>query len=136
MITYSLLPPIKYPLATKYYQNHGIKSRVSGNNIVMVARKENNIIAVAKLAPIEELWFLTGVYVDSSLRGLGIASGLINQISKQQPIVYSFPYAHLVTFYQKLGFLLIAPDLLPYELNQRFHAYVQQGRDIVAMIKQ
>ena len=136
MITYALLPPIKYPLATKYYQGHGIKNRVSANNIVMVARKDNVIIGVAKLAPVDELWLLTGVHVDSSLRRLGIASELISQLCKQQTTIYSFAYEHLITFYQELGFLLTPPDLLPYELTQRFNAYVKQGRNIVAMSKQ
>jgi len=135
MITYSLLPKIQYPLATKYYRSQGIKNRVSSNNLIMVARKDNIIIGVAKLTLIDDLFFLTGVHVDSQLRGQGIASELISQLCRQQSIIYTFPYLHLIDLYQKLGFLHTTEDLLPYELTQRFNAYVKQGRNIVAMIK-
>jgi len=135
MITYSLLPKIQYPLATKYYRSKGIKNKASSNNIIMIARDNNVIIGVAKLTLIDDLLFLTGVYVDSQLRGQGIASELIRQLCKQQSTIYTFPYVHLITLYQKLGFLHTTEDLLPYELTQRFNAYVKQGRNIVAMIK-
>jgi len=136
MITYSLLPKVKYPLATKFYKNHGIKSRVSSDNIVVIARENNVIIGVAKLAPINDLWFLTGVYIDLEQRGQGIGSELITQLCQQKTTIYTFPYAHLTALYQKLGFLNATSDLLPYELTQRFDAYTKQGRNIVAMIKQ
>jgi N-acetylglutamate synthase-like GNAT family acetyltransferase len=136
VITYQLLPPIKFPLVNKYYQAHRAGGRAASNNVVMVARHNNEIVGVARLAPIDQLWFLTGVHVDEGQRCLGIASQLINQLAEQQSCIYSFPFEHLVAFYERLGFQLVTPDSLPCELAQRFNAYVKQGRKILAMIKQ
>lgn len=137
LITYQLLPPIKSPLVNKYYKSHrvSVSSSASSNNVIMVARNNHDIVGVARLAPINSEWFLTGVHVDEQYRNAGIAGELINCLVKQQPVIYSFPYQHLVTFYQRLGFELVTPESLPCELAQRFNAYVKQGREIVVMIR-
>ncbi len=135
MITYENLSQIKYPLVTKYYQRQRINNRASGNNLVVVARQKNEIIGVARLAPINQLWFLTGVHVDEEMRSQGIAQNLIAMLCQQQNIIYSFPYSHLLSFYEQLGFETVELDKLPCELAQRFTAYVKQGRDIIVMIK-
>lgn len=101
----------------------------------MVARNNHDIVGVARLVPINSEWFLTGVHVDEPYRNAGIAGELINCLAKQQSVIYSFPYQHLVTFYQRLGFELVTPESLPCELAQRFNAYVKQGREIVVMIR-
>lgn len=135
MITYEILSQIKYPLVTKYYQKHRINNRASGNNIVTIARYNNDIVGVARLSPINELWFLTGVHVDEIMRHQGIAKNLITMLCDQQPIIYSFPYSHLLSFYEKQSFEMVAFEKLPCELAQRFNAYTKQGRDIIAMMK-
>ena len=133
--SYQLLSPIKYPLAGKYYQAQGSKSRVPSNNIVAVVKHCGEIIGAARLAPIDEYWFLTGVHTNENHRSRGIANTLISILTDQREIIYSFPYQHLVTFYQRLGFELVTPESLPCELAQRFNAYVKQGREIVVMIR-
>lgn len=135
MYLFQLLPPIKYPLAGKYYQAHGMSGRVSSNNIVTIARNNGDIVGVARLAPINDYKLLTGVHVDKQHRGLGVASELINLLTYQQTVAYSFAFSHLQPFYEQLGFQLITPDCLPCELAQRFNAYVKQGRKIIAMIR-
>jgi len=140
MNSFQILPPIKYPLASKYYQAHRVGGRVASNNIVTVARNNNDIIGVARLSPVKHLWLLTGVHVDEGHRGQGIASELIVLLTSQQGnlefrAIYSFPYSHLQHFYEQLGFELITPDSLPCELAQRFNAYVKQGRKILAMMR-
>ncbi|MGB0834513.1 MAG: GNAT family N-acetyltransferase [Psychrobium sp.] len=135
MYSIEQLPAIMIPLANKYYKTHKVGGSASGNNIVMVARKNGNIVGIARLAPIQEHWFLTGVHVAESERGQGIASQLIKALCGQQPQVYSFPYQHLEAFYNNLGFTLMPPEQIPSEIAARFVAYSKQGRKIVAMIK-
>jgi len=135
VITYQLLPAIKAPLINKYYKAHHVSGSAASHNIVMVARYDQAIVGVARLVPIDQLWFLTGVHVDESQRGLGIASELVRQLCIQQKEIYSFPFDYLMPFYKRLGFELVTPDDLPCELAQRFNAYVKQGRKILAMMR-
>ncbi|NRA53522.1 MAG: GNAT family N-acetyltransferase [Gammaproteobacteria bacterium] len=144
-INYQQLPAIKLPLANKFYRQVGARAKASGGDMVWVARDNSTaksatstavIIAVARLAPIVNKYhLLTGVYVDDNYRQQGIASQLIEALVNQQSPCYTFALNHLELFYLRLGFEPIADDNLPCELAQRFRAYQQQGRKIVAMIK-
>ena len=101
-----------------------------------VARDKSTIIAVARLSPIiQQYWLLTGVHVGNTYRGQGTASQLIKQLVAPPNQVYTFALSSLRDFYRQLGFIEIAINNLPCELAQRFNAYQQQGRDIIAMIK-
>jgi len=135
VITYQLIPTIKSPLVNKYYKLHRVSGSAASHNIIMVARSGHDMVGVAQLAPIDKLWFLTGVHVDENQRGLGIASELVKQLCAQQKEIYSFPFDYLMPLYERLGFELVTPDHLPCELAQRFNAYVKQGRQIIAMIR-
>lgn len=122
------------PLANKYYKAQGVSSSAAKSNRVMVARKNNEIIGIARLAPIGKYWFLTGVHVTENDRGQGVASQLIRALCALQPDIYSFPHQHLVGLYQSLNFTQLSLQELPTELTARFLAYSKQGRKIVAMI--
>jgi len=138
MVNYQQLPAIKLPLANKFYQQVGARGKASGGDTVWVARDNETtaIIAVGRLAPIaNQFHLLTGVYVSENYRQQGIASQLINALVQQQSPCYTFALSHLSDFYQRLSFVPVAEDDLPCELAQRFRAYQQQGRQIVAMIK-
>jgi N-acetylglutamate synthase-like GNAT family acetyltransferase len=136
-IDYRLLPAIKLPLANKFYREVNARGKASGGDVVSVARDISTgaIVAVARLAPIKDDKLLTGVYVAAPYRQRGIASLLIKHLVHQHPSCYTFALTHLTDFYLRLGFTLVADDDLPCELAQRFKAYRQQGRNILAMIK-
>jgi len=143
-INYQQLPAIKLPLANKFYRQMNARGKASGGDRVWVARDNSTvkratsialIIAVARLSPVNKYHLLTGVYVDDNYRQQGIASQLIEALVNQQSPCYTFALSHLEQFYLRLGFEPIADDNLPCELAQRFRAYQQQGRKIVAMIK-
>ena len=78
MIEYQLLAPIKYPLANKFYRAHKARGKASGDDIVWIARDNSSFIAAARLSQIvQQYWLLTGVHVENTYRGQGIASKLI-----------------------------------------------------------
>lgn len=94
------------------------------------------IVAAARLSPISNrYWLLTGVHVAADYRGQGIARQLITELVKNHRC-YTFALTHLVDFYCQFNFVKATPDDLPCELAQRFCAYQQQGRHIIAMIRE
>jgi N-acetylglutamate synthase-like GNAT family acetyltransferase len=136
-IDYQPLPAIKLPLANKFYREVNARGKARGGDVIWVARdiSTSAIVAVARLAPVKNDRLLTGVYVAAQYRQQGIASQLINSLIHQQPNCYTFALTHLTEFYLRLGFTLVDDGDLPCELAQRFNAYRQQGRNILAMIK-
>ncbi|MGB1298840.1 MAG: GNAT family N-acetyltransferase, partial [Psychrobium sp.] len=127
MLTFELLDPIRFPLAKKYYKSMRINVSVASHDLVLVA-KTNEIVAIARLTPVDNHWLLTGVHVSESVRGQGIASKLVNTLCENQSTVFTFALEHLTTLYQGCGFEIIVPADIPCELAQRFNAYVKQGR--------
>jgi len=124
------------PLVNKFYQEHGWRNKANRHDLTWVAREESCIVGAARLAPINnQYWLLTGVFVDERYRSQGIAQRLITASCLSTPQIYTFSLQNLAGFYQKLGFNPITPDKLPDELAQRFSAYVKQGRKITAMVK-
>ena len=145
---YQQLTAIKLPLVNKFYKQVKARGKASGGDIVWVARDvalcsissyntSAPIIAAARLTPtkLNEYWLLSGVYVAQSHRNQGIASQLITHLVAQQACCYTFALTQLSDFYQRLGFVEVAVGDLPCELAQKFDAYRQQGRNIIAMIK-
>lgn len=105
--------------------------------MVWIAKHQHEIIAACRIMPLpDQSKLLTGVYVNAQFRQQGIASQLVTQASANQTKLFTFALIHLSDFYQTLGFKIMDYNDLPCELAQRFTAYVKQGRQIVAMIKQ
>ncbi len=135
ILTNHQLPPIAFPLASKFYKLHK-KGKVSGSDIVWVSRDSGHIIAAARLSLVLPHYrLLTGVFVAPEYRKQGVARDLLQSTCDEPQFIYTFSLQHLQPFYQQLNFELIALDNLPCELAQMFIAYLKQGRKIVAMIR-
>ena len=133
--TIECLNPVLTPLANKFYKTNGARGKAKGNEKVWVV-KHQHIVAAARVADICGCDFLTGVHVEATLTGQGIATRLITQLLKSQhKNCYTFPYADLYQWYQKLGFVSVTFVDLPKPLQLRFERYKGQGRDIVCMVK-
>ena len=134
---YLQLEPIKYPLVNKFYRNENAKSKAKGHDTVWIAKDRQSIIAATRITPLPgNIQLLTSVYVAPVYRKQGIAFNLVKQCCLSNGVIYTFSLTHLTDFYQQLGFKQLSPNQLPCELAQRFSAYINQGRQIVAMIKE
>ena len=126
------LEPIKYPLVNKFYQEFKVRGRAKSHDLVWVLKQGSQILAVAKVVPVEQYSLLSGVFTHPNWRGKKLATQLVKTIiaSHTKPI-YTFAYTHLSTWYHSLGF---KPDKAQAELAALFLAYRQQGRDICCMV--
>jgi N-acetylglutamate synthase-like GNAT family acetyltransferase len=128
------LAAVQLPLVNKFYKANRARGKAKGNEQVWVTKQEQQIVAAARIADICGCDFLTGVQVAQGFDGQGIASRLITQmLNTQQKCCYTFPYNHLMQWYEKLGFVTVAVEDLPNPLQMRFDRYTRQGRDIGCM---
>ena len=135
------------PLVNKFYKVNRGRARAKSSDKVWVMRERGELVAALRVVQLSGHEFLTGVQVALAKQGQGIATSLLTQVfeklygpdhSQQQEQVkvkpcYTFPYRHLVGFYERLGWQSIDSDDLPIPLQTRFARYVGQGRDICVM---
>lgn len=125
------LEAIATPLVNKFYQAHSVRGRANKQDQVWVV-KAPTLIAACRLQDRKSSLFLSTLYVEPQSRGQGVAKRLVlDALAAQQQTVFTFPYRHLESFYQSLGFT--QSHSLPCEIDTLFTAYRQQGRDIIAM---
>ena len=131
------LAAIKTPLVNKFYAEQGARGRAAKHDKVWVARAQGAIIGACRYRPVAEQWLLCGVYVDSNLRGQGIAKRLLScaMVEFQQLLpgatIHTFAYTHLQSFYCHLGFAKC--EQLPPALQPLLSSYLGQKRQLVAM---
>ena len=54
-------------------------------------------------------------------------------LARQQQTIFCFPYPHLQSFYQRMGFKLLILQQAPTPIQQRFNGYTQQ-RELLCMV--
>jgi GNAT superfamily N-acetyltransferase len=78
---------------------------------------------------------LRGMYVDPAQQRQGVGSHLLRAFVRDLAGVECFclPFAHLIAFYERGGFAVVAEDTaLPF-LAERLSRYRQEGRDVLIM---
>ena len=123
------------PLANKFYRTHKFRGKARRNEPCMVIRDaQRQIIACGILRKLSDCQLLAGVAVAPDCRGQGVARLLLDSMAEAfDDSTFTFPYRHLVPFYQSLGFAEVALEGQPSAIVDRFHTYRKQGRDILAM---
>ncbi|AOS96534.1 Acetyltransferase (GNAT) family protein [Microbulbifer aggregans] len=129
------LSDLEIPLANKFYRTYKFRGKARRHDPCAVIRdQQQQIIACGYLRQLTGAQLLAGVAVAPDHRGQGVARLLLNSMAEaydQQ--TFTFPYRHLVPFYQSLGFVEEEVDGQPSAIIDRFHTYQKQGRDIVMM---
>lgn len=128
-----VLPAIQTPLVNKFYQTHKARGKATRQDQNWVL-KGPDIVAACRVQHVTGHCFLSTVLVAPEQRGKGFAKVLLNAVlAHQQAPLYTFAYRHLSAFYAGLGFAAIDPLALPQGLAEKYHTYVAQGRQILAM---
>lgn len=111
------------PLVNQFYKQVYKKGLANKSEQVFVL-KTTQILCAARLKEVQGSLLLTGVACLEEHRKQGLASLLITHLlTTQQQCIYCFPYPHLQTFYQKLGFTLYPPEQLPEKLGIQYQRY-------------
>jgi GNAT superfamily N-acetyltransferase len=67
-----------------FYSSVGYGGGLKADDLVLVARRGDTIVATAKLSPNGDTLVLRGMYVSEPLRGLGIGAALLERVSKEK----------------------------------------------------
>ncbi|WP_226661773.1 GNAT family N-acetyltransferase [Microbulbifer aggregans] len=134
-LTAQWLSDAEMPLANKFYRTHKFRGKARRHDPCMVIRDEHNqVIACGSLRKLTDSQLLAGVAVAEGYRGRGVARFLLKGMAEAyDESTFTFPYRHLVPFYESLGYEEVGESGLPSAIIDRFHTYRKQGRDIVLM---
>ncbi|MFI2810932.1 MULTISPECIES: GNAT family N-acetyltransferase [Microbulbifer] len=129
------LSDAEIPLANKFYRTHKFRGKARRHDPCMVIRdRQNQIIACGCLRQLTGARLLAGVAVAPEYQGQGVARFLLRSMGEAfDDLTFTFPYRHLVPFYQSLGFAEEEPQGQPSSIVDRFLTYQKQGRDILVM---
>lgn len=131
-LQYGLLSPELRPLIDKFYRAHGSTMRTArGDGVRYWVARRQGILGVLNLSPIEQGFWLTGLFVSNEERGQGIAGRLLEHaVNHAASPVWLFCHPGLVPFYQSSGFQTLAS--LPESLSDKLRRY-QQSKPLIAL---
>ncbi|CAM3210937.1 GNAT family N-acetyltransferase [Vibrio rarus] len=134
-LTIKELEPIRLPLLKKLYKSHYPATKIKGNEYILVAEVNSQIMGVVRFRPIEKWRLLTGMMVIPEVRHQGIASQLLkfSQTHLLNDNVYCFSYQHLRPLYENHGFKFVEAETLPSTLSKLYSRYIKSGKSLIAM---
>ncbi|WP_237060289.1 GNAT family N-acetyltransferase [Microbulbifer sediminum] len=129
------LSDAEIPLANKFYRTHKFRGKARRHDPCMVIRDhQQQIIACGCLRRLTDSQLLAGVAVAPDYRGRGVARLLVDSMAEAyDEQTFTFPYRHLVPFYESVGFVEEGETGQPSAILDRLQTYRRQGRDIVLM---
>ena len=134
-ITISQLDPQMIPLVQKLYKQHYKSSKAKKDELIFIARRDQELCGVVRLKTIGEYRLLTGMLVIPKYRGFGIGHLLLQHCSKValNNRDYCFAYSNLEEFYQQHNFRLTPTERLPEPLKKLLLRYSASGKPLSAM---
>jgi N-acetylglutamate synthase-like GNAT family acetyltransferase len=141
-LSFEQLDDIQLPLVNKFYKSCRYSAKAGRGDHVFVVRSVSHgsqtIVAAVRLQlKASGFFFLRSMCVDPNYRRQGVGHYLLQQLT---PFLlgkkcYCYPFTHLQSFYALVGFELIDQKNSPAFMTDPLQRYVQQGRDIVLMLK-
>ncbi len=110
------------------------------NEFIAIAESMNQLVGVGRLISVApDVFELGGIYVVDRYREMGFAKKIADFLLRRlKPfhIVYCIPFAHLLNFYQKLGFSPCDDqDQIPDEIRQRHKVCLDTYKHDVLLLK-
>ena len=105
---------------------------------VFAAWAGDEVVGAVRLAREHGVIVLRGMRVREDLRRRGIGGQLLRGLdgALDKTATWCIPYAWLTNFYATIGFRLGELGEVPTVLNERHSQYVQQGLNVVIMVRQ
>jgi N-acetylglutamate synthase-like GNAT family acetyltransferase len=124
-----------FPLVNRFFRDNLHKGKARSNERVFILRDEGKIVAALRACPKANGYLLRSVWVDVNRRQKGFGHSLVSQTLKSlEPAqCWCYPYDHLLSFYQALGFLLVTPDQVPPEIASPYLSYRNKGQQLLLM---
>lgn len=137
MTTYRVATKAQLPEVTQFYRTNGYGADVSAGDHVLIAEVEEKIVGVVRVCEEGGTVVLRGMHVMHELQGRGIGTALLSQAAEAigGRSCYCVPYAHLQSFYSRIGFHMAGPERTPVFLRRRREEYRARGLDVVVMFR-
>ena len=118
-----------------FYSSVGYSAGLNADDRILVASRARSIVAAVRLSWGADTLVLRAMYVAESLRGAGIGSKLLEQISSEiaSSACWCIPYTHLEGFYSRIGFSVCERGEIPEFLAARKKRYASAGREVTIM---
>ena len=112
-----------------------MRAQAPRNDEVYIATQGTKIIAALRLHPVNNVFLLRSMCVDSELRQQGIGSALLDYLQPRLQNIecYCYPFSHLQVFYERAGFEIISDTLVPESIRDKYQRYRSNGKDICLM---
>ena len=123
-------------IVNAFYAAEAHSVRVSVGERFVLAEDGRQLIGVVRLCNEHGHWVLRTMRVKESYRRQGIGKQMLEVFDFLLPLhtdCYCLTYAHLTTFYGRIGFELIPFQGAPQHLQDRYHRYSEEGKDVCVM---
>ena len=123
------------PLVKRFYKKNGMRAQAPKGDLIFIALKDHKIVASLRLHPVQSCYLLRSMCVAANQRKQGVGSALLQFL---QPTLgkiecYSFPFEHLIEFYQRANFVLFESNSCPEAITDKFQRYIDKGKKIALM---
>ncbi len=129
---------LSLPLVNRFYKQCRYSAKAGRGETVFALRRKGVIVAALRLVDKPEGFrFLRSMCVEPGLRGQGLGLRLLQGVmpTLDRGPCYCFPFAHLESFYARVGIAKRDPEELPTFIRDAYQRYRQQGRNILVMVR-
>ena len=114
------------------YLEWGYRSAAEPTDTLIVAEHDRRIVGVVRLTVEFGHRMLRGMRVQPAYQRTGLGTQMLQLAAKHIGICECFgiPYAHLLPFYAKIGFVEVAPADAPPFLVERAESYRAEGLSV------
>ena len=127
--------PDEYERLAALYLSWGYRGGISSADVVYVAERGGRTAGMVRRTYEGGLTMLRGMYVDPVQQrhrvGAHLLRALVDDLDGAE--CFCLPFAHLVAFYARGGFAIVAEDAAPLFLVERLRRYREEGRDGLIM---
>jgi len=117
-----------------------MRAQAPKGDLIFIALLNHKIVAALRLHPVglnsgQNCYLLRSMCVAAELRQQRIGSKLLQHIQTDLEKIqcYSFPFEHLVAFYQGANFILCDAGTVPEAIADKFQRYINNGKKIKLM---
>ena len=121
--------PDDLPHVAELYREWGYRSAAEPADTLIVAEHDRRIVGVVRLTIEHGHRLLRGMRVQPAYQRTGVGTQMLELATKHIGArdCYGIPYAHLLPFYARIGFVEIEPGQAPPFLVERAESYRAEG---------